>query len=127
MKPKRALLSLNMLFRACLLLSAVLILGGCAAQISYEKLFPGVKQVRTNVQIELEFVDSPNDVCRNEVKQATGKSAPLMSYFGACAIIEPDTNLKPDVMPTCKIILPKENWHKAMEHEIFHCLGYDHE
>jgi hypothetical protein len=124
---KQTLQNWKMIYRLGLLLSILFLLNACAAQVSYEKLFPGVKQVRTDLKVHIEFSEDPNEACRNEVKAATGKAPPVMVYYGACAIIEPDANLKPGVLPTCKIILPKDSWHKAMEHEIFHCLGYDHE
>jgi hypothetical protein len=107
-------------------LLVLLSLPGCAAQISHEKLLPGIENLRTALFIDIEFSENINQTCRNKVLQASGKPASVFTYFGACSVIVPDSELTPGMTPSCKIVLPKNDWHKALQHEILHCMGYAH-
>lgn len=111
--------------RNSLTLFCLLLLSGCVAQISQEKLLPGIESLRTQFDVSVEFSDTINQTCRQRLSSLTGRKPDLLVSYGACSVVYPDSALTG--RPTCLIILPHENWHEAMEHEIFHCMGFAHQ
>jgi hypothetical protein len=103
-----------------------LLLGGCAAEISHSKLMPGVASTRTALNVSIAFEDKIDDFCRDKVKSLTGVTPGFFIHYGACSVVQPDRLIKPDALPLCEIFLPRENWQPALQHEILHCMGFDH-
>lgn len=112
--------------RPWLAVIAFLLLGGCAAEISHSKLMPGIESIRSRINLDISFHDDVHRDCQEKVKDLTGKTPGFFIHYGACSVVQPDHLIKPETSSRCEILLPRENWQPALQHEILHCMGFDH-
>ncbi len=108
-----------------LTLLTIMLSVGCTANISIEEMMPGIKETRNRIDVSIEYHEHINQACRETIRNLTGKEPDVFTYYRACSVVYPDA--AGEDIPTCLILLPESNWQTAMEHEIFHCMGFAHQ